>query len=117
MYITTAIPLIDFVGLFHIHLLDVLASLKVLQGGSRRVGSRLAHLKGIQLSLINNGLDLDARFHGVEGRENLFCQHVDGRVDHILPFDLIAQTYLANELIAILLDPLVLEGLALTDLC
>ena len=42
----------------HIHLLDVLASLKILQSGGGRVSSSLADLKSIQLSLINNGLDL-----------------------------------------------------------
>jgi hypothetical protein len=46
------------VHILNLHLLDVLASLKILQGSGLGVGSGLANLKSIQLSLINNGLDL-----------------------------------------------------------
>lgn len=36
----------------------MLASLEILQGGGLGVSSSVANLKGIQLSLVNNGLDL-----------------------------------------------------------
>jgi len=56
-----------------VHFLDVLASLKILQSDGLGMGSRLAHLKGIQLCLIDNGFNLQwtHKFTKSESENNL----------------------------------------------